>query len=417
MEVNAKERVRMTFNHQEPDRVPIFELTVTNPILSRILGRELVGTVSGEQKAASLRASIKGRDARRELINQNIAGMLEAYTKIGFDMIWIRPTEYLTPVFMALNDFIAPNSLFDAEIEEIEPNVFRISSPEWGFWSIEKYSRFSNSCLNIQDSIKSNGIHELERYIEYLENTSIEVEGNEPIQDGLDGLCLAVASDASIRGDLFICGNADVAFPTYQPFLDMFLLVMMDRPSLAQRYMEVTTRGTLELLKAQLKMGVDGVIGGTDICYNVGPLISPSSFRTFFAPYLKMIVDECHKYDVPYIKHLDGNVMPLMDILVDEIGIDGLHSIEPPAGMNIAKIKEKYGDRLTLLGNIDCAETLTGDSQEKVIEDVKYILKTASPGGGHVFASSNCIHNGVNYHSFLTMVESVKKYGVYPVSP
>ena len=413
--MNAKERVRAAFNHQEPDRVPIFELTVTNPILSRILGRKIVGTVSGEQKAAAIRVNMKGRDARRELIKENIAGMLEAYVKIGFDMIWIRPTEYLAPVFMALNDYIAPNYLFDTVTEEIEPNVFRILSPEWGFWSIEKYSPFSNSCLNIQDSIKTNGIKELERYVEYLEKAPMTVEGNEPIQDGLDGLRLAIEREASLLGGLFICGNADVAFPTFQPFLEMFLLVMMDRPALAHRYMEATTRGTLELLKAQLGMGVDGVIGGTDICYNVGPLISPNAFRKFVAPYLKMLVDECHKYNIPYIKHLDGNVKPLLKILVEEIGIDGLHSIEPPAGMNIAEIKAQYGDRLTLLGNIDCAETLTGDSRDKVVAEVYEIIQKASPGGGHIFASSNCIHSGVNYDSFITMIEIVKKFGVYPI--
>ena len=84
--------------------------------------------------------------------------------------------------------------------------------------------------------------------------------------------------------------------------------------------------------------------------------------------------------------------------------------------MNIAEVKSKYGDRLTLLGNLDCAGSITEDSQERVIEEVKDILRKASPGGGHVFTSSNCIHSGVNYRSFLTMVDSVKKYGVYPIS-
>ena len=129
-----------------------------------------------------------------------------------------------------------------------------------------------------------------------------------------------------------------------------------------------------------------------------------------------MYVDKCHQYDVPYIKHLDGNVMPLLDILVNEIGIDGLHSIEPPAGMDIAEVKSKYGDRLTLLGNIDCAGVLSRDSQEDVINEVKDILRKASPGGGHIFTSSNCIHSGVHFQSFLTMVDSLNKYGCYPIS-
>jgi len=413
--MTAKERVKKTFAHEEPDRVPFFELTVANPVLSEVLGRKIVGAITGESKAAALRANMEGKEVRRALIKENVEGMVEMFAKVGFDMIWIRPTEYLTPVGMALNDFIAPNYIFDVVIEEIDKDTFRISNKELGFWSIEKYSPIANSCPTINDSIKEGGIKELKRYIDILDKAKVSIDDNEYIKDGLEGLRIAIESEVSKRGDLFICGNADVAFPTYLPYIGMFLELMMDMPALVEKYMEVTTWGTLELLRAQLEMGVDGIIGGTDICYNKGPLISPSSFKKFVAPYLKIIVDECHKYGVPYIKHLDGNVEPILDILINDVGIDGLHSIEPAAGMDIGKIKRKYGKKITLLGNIDCAKTLTVGSREDIIREVRQIIKTASPGGGHVFASSNCIHSGVTIDAFWTMVESVKEYGKYPI--
>jgi len=133
------------------------------------------------------------------------------------------------------------------------------------------------------------------------------------------------------------------------------------------------------------------------------------------APHLKRIVEECHRCGVPFIKHLDGNTTVLLDSLVHEVGIDGLHSIEPPAGMDIGWVKRKYGKGITLLGNIDCANLLTFGSRQEVVEAVKNILREASPGGGHVFASSNSIHSGVSPQTFWTMVRAVREFGTYPI--
>ena len=38
--MNSKERMKMTFQHREPDRVPVTELYINSPEASDILGRE-----------------------------------------------------------------------------------------------------------------------------------------------------------------------------------------------------------------------------------------------------------------------------------------------------------------------------------------------------------------------------------------
>ncbi len=47
-----------------------------------------------------------------------------------------------------------------------------------------------------------------------------------------------------------------------------------------------------------------------------------------------------------------------------QAGVDGFQAIEPHAGMDIAQIKRDYGDRLTLIGNVDCSTVLV-DGPEK----------------------------------------------------
>jgi hypothetical protein len=414
--MNRKERVKTAFSHREPDRVPIFELTVANPVLETVLGRRIQGFGTGEAKAAGIRAAREGREARRALIRRNVDGMMELYERVGFDMFWFRPTEYLASVFMGLPDDITANCLFDVAIEEIEENTFRIECREHGFWSIEKYEEASDTCVTIKDSISEKGIKELRRYVSCLERAA----GNPPpecLEDGLESIRIAVSRQKARKAEgMFVLGAADVACPTFLPFLPLFLETMIDEPKLVERYMAATTEGVMTILRAQLNMGVDGILGAEDWCFGKAPLFSPEMFRRFLAPHLKRIAAECHRQGVPFIKHLDGNTTVLLDILVDEVGIDGLHSIEPAAGMDIGWVKGKYGDRVTLLGNIDCGRLLSFGTGAEVVAAVKSILRTASPNGGHVFSSSNSIHSGVSPQTFRTMLDAVHEFGAYPIS-
>jgi hypothetical protein len=414
--MNRRERVKTAFSHREPDRVPIFELTVANPVLETVLGRRIQGFGTGEAKAAGIRAGRQGREARRALIRKNVEGMMELYEKVGFDMFWFRPTEYLAAVFMGLPDDITTNCLFDVTIEETEPDTFRIESREHGFWSLEKYEQASDTCVTVRDSISEKGIEELRRYVAYLERAAGDPLP-ECLEDGLESIRIAVSRQAARKADgMFVLGAADVAFPTFLPYLPLFLETMIDEPRLVERYMEATTEGVMTILRAELDVGVDGILGAEDWCFGKAPLFSPEMFRRFLTPHLRRIAEECHRHGVPFIKHLDGNTTVLLDILVDEVGIDGLHSIEPAAGMDIGRVKRKYGDRVTLLGNIDCGRLLSFGTGAEVVAAVKNILRTASPGGGHVFSSSNSIHSGVSPQTFRTMLDAIGEFGTYPIS-
>jgi hypothetical protein len=412
--MTKKERVKTTMAHLEPDRVPLFELTVANPVLESVLGRRITGFGTGEAKAAGIRAAMSGRDRRQALIRESAEGMLELYEKVGFDIFWFRPTEFLATVFMGLPDDITANYVFDIEITETEGNIFRIENRDLGFWSIEKYEEESDTCVTVDDSIKQGGIGELRRYVEYLEK-GVGDPLPQPIEDGLQAVRIAVDRERLREDGMFVMGAADIACPTFQPYFPLFLQAMIDEPKLVERYMEATTEGVLPILRAQLAMGVDGILGAVDWCFGKAPLFSPDMFRRYMVPHLKRIVDECHLAGVPYVKHLDGRTTPHLDLLIEEIGIDGLHSIEPAAGMDIGWVKKRYGDRITILGNIDCGHLLTFGTKDEVVRRVKDIIRVASPGGGHVFSSSNSIHSGVSPDIFWAMIDAVKEFGIYPI--
>jgi uroporphyrinogen decarboxylase len=83
--------------------------------------------------------------------------------------------------------------------------------------------------------------------------------------------------------------------------------------------------------------------------------------------------------------------------------------------MDIGEVKAKYGDRLCILGNIDCTYLLPFGSEEEVAEAVKETIRVAAPGGGYIISSSNSIHPGCKPENYIAMVGAARDYGAYPI--
>ena len=410
--MNARERVGTTLRHQEPDRVPIFELAFGNPLASQVMGREIhIGRAGGDAYRDILLCNMEGRAARQRFIRQASADHVALFDALPYDMMMQIPLEYLQP---ALNQFGmgGTNDLYDAQIEEIAPNIWR-TSHEAGFWAIFRYFPETNMMGAIDDSINQGGIPEFRRYVEFLESQPLDM--NEYVEDALESIRIMMESEPVRSGRLYALGHVDIAFPIAFPYMSLFLHAMASEPQLIDRYMEVTTEGIIPVLRAQLDLGVDGICGANDWCYNKGPMMSPRMFRRFLAPHLKRIVDECHRHDVPFVKHLDGNTKLHLPILVDEVGIDAYHSIEPSAGMDIGWVKQEFGDRLTVIGNIDCGDVMVNGTPEMIREQVREIIRVASPGGGHIFATSNAMTDSTPLENMWAMFQAVEEFGQYPI--
>ena len=107
--------------------------------------------------------------------------------------------------------------------------------------------------------------------------------------------------------------------------------------------------------------------------------------------------------------------MPIIDMIIDT-GIHALHPIDPNARMDLGEVKKKYGHRVCLVGNVDCAYTLTWGTLEEVRDDVKRCVKQAARGGGYICMSSNSIHSAVKPENYVEMVKAIRNYGKYPIS-
>jgi uroporphyrinogen decarboxylase len=184
-------------------------------------------------------------------------------------------------------------------------------------------------------------------------------------------------------------------------------------PELVHGLARVTTDATIATVRGAAEAGADVLLMEGDLAANKAPIFSPAHFREYVKPYYAEIVAAAHDCGLPIVKHSDGNMWPLMEDLI-EVGFDGYNPVQPQC-MDIAEVKEKLGDRICLVGNIDCVEVLVSAGPDEVTAVVRETLRTAAPGGGYILASSNSIHAGVAAENYLAMVRAGLEYGAYPV--
>lgn len=210
---------------------------------------------------------------------------------------------------------------------------------------------------------------------------------------------------------IMIHGDATWGIPSGDQMTE-FAFRMVDDPEGMKTEAETMVNSSIEKAAALAEHGeLDGFALCADYCFNTGPFMSPSQFGEFVTPYLAKLIRGYRDLGFYTIKHTDGNIMPILDQLV-ETNPHALHSIDPQAGVDIAEVKRLYGDKVCLIGNVNCGALDTGTDQD-AIESARYALTHGMPGGGYIFSTSNCIYTGMKLSRYELMLDVWRKYGNY----
>ena len=219
------------------------------------------------------------------------------------------------------------------------------------------------------------------------------------------------------NGKLAINFHCRVAFmwSVFLMGMDNLLMAMATEPDFVHALFTKVADANIAVMRRGIRAGADTISLGDDYCANKGPLMSPAMFREFILPQLTRAVDAIHDEGAKCIKHCDGNTWPILDMMIDA-GVDCINPLEPVANMDVAEVKQKYGDRVCIMGNIDCAELLCNGTEEQVIAAVKKCIQDGAPNGGLIISSSNSIHAGVNPKNYAAMIKATHDFGSYPLT-
>jgi uroporphyrinogen decarboxylase len=157
------------------------------------------------------------------------------------------------------------------------------------------------------------------------------------------------------------------------------------------------------------RYGIQIVATTDDICSARGPLFSPKVYAEVIYPAFCEVIRGFRSLGLMVIKHCDGDVRPFIDRWIDA-GIHCLDPIDPHGNLDMKEIKDKYGDRICLKGNIDCTGCLVSGTPEDVTEEVRLCIEKGGKNG-LILSSSNTIHAGVKPENYRAMLNALRCYG------
>jgi uroporphyrinogen-III decarboxylase len=346
--------------HEEPDRVPLFEIAVSPLVLSKIFNKE----------PRECNAATAGWKAEYDL-----------YEKLGLDCCTV-----YTPMFSPKNNRRVDKDKIVDSWGRIFSTTTTAGTLSTGFYiggyltTPEKYEEFPKL-----DPLDPFGIEQFESASKAAGDRIFPVA--------------AVGSIWEVRGEALGWEN--------------ILRYMFTKPDFVRKVLEDSTKFLIELGKACIDLGAEVLLDFDDYAYTNGPMMSPRHFKEFIFPCLKRAAEEFHRKGAFLMVHSDGDIRLLMDMII-EAGVDMIQPLEPHANMKIGEVAEKWGDKICLVGNIDASHLLPYGTAQEVAREVKRAIRAAAPGGGYILGSGHQINDWCKPENFLAQIKTAKKFGKYP---
>jgi uroporphyrinogen decarboxylase len=219
--------------------------------------------------------------------------------------------------------------------------------------------------------------------------------------------------EANLPDDMCVIGSGGFAhFAEYLTWLmgyETLCYALYDQRDLVKAISErlfamydICIRRMLEFDRVKIVWGSD------DMGFKTGTLISPDDLREFVLPGHKRMAHLSHLAGRPYLLHSCGRLGAIMEDLIEDVGIDALHSFEDTIWTAV-DAKNRYGDRIAILGGID-VDFLCRASEEQVRLRVRETLARCMPGGGYCLGTGNSVANYIPLANYLAMLDEGRRF-------
>ena len=386
--MECRERVLTTLNLEEPDRVPTHIIALDANNVDKILGKPQMTDFDliEQMKRDNPDNWIAELNKLVESVETSIfSRMVEAAAQIGLDamQVGILPFKFIN----------------EHEMSDIFGRIWEVMNNEGNFFPFYKYGTLNS--LEKWEVLKKDLEETLtDKYCKMAKKFYRRINKKHK-----DKIFVFVTNDL-----------AGIFESVWQGMgIEHFSKQLHKNPSFIKEVYDVYADFNIALANTYMDVGMEVWIESGDLAYRSGPMMSPKKFNDLLLPAYKKLVDVIHERGQKIVLHTDGQITPLLDFTVS-CGFDGLHALEPTAGVDLALVKRKVGDKLCLLGNVDVSHVLTANGTKEDVEAwVKSAIKTAGPGGGYICSATN-IHPGVEPQNLKWMVEAAHKFGTYPIN-
>jgi uroporphyrinogen-III decarboxylase len=181
------------------------------------------------------------------------------------------------------------------------------------------------------------------------------------------------------------------------------MIDLVEKSEWAHKLLDLTTRLTIDWLKAQVK-ALGNQAEGIFILDDIVGFVNEEHYKEFCHPYLKRICDAFPK-DWVKLYHNDAEVQACLDHLPDA----GFNVLNWGKQTDIAEVKDRVGDRMCLMGNVNPLEVGVRGTPEEVREATLDVLEK---GGdcGMILSVGGGTSPGMPKRNILAMLEALNEF-------
>lgn len=385
--MNSRERIKTTFNHVEPDKIPI--------------------DLGGDQSSIHIKAykklleflEIEDKDIRyADFVEQNVVPCEELLQRFEVDTRYIRPLnsmlkENFTPIqegkYVGIYDQfgIFYGNFAYKDIDEIlyyDPVIHPLAD----FETVKEIKNYE--WPNGRDKMPFKGLRELAKKLHEETNYALV---SPPVGCIFENCSFLFGFSKVMKYSL---KKPELIIAAMEELLDYWIDHNVTYLGEVGEYLDVAC------------------ING-DLAEQHGPIISVKLYEKMVKPLEKKLSQKIHELaNVKINYHSCGATSKFLPHFAD-IGYDAFNPVQISArDMEPCSLKKRFGNIITFWGGAcNTQQTLPFGTPEQVRAEVKYNLNCFKPGGGYIAANIHNITAEVPPENIVAMFDAIKEFRHY----
>ncbi len=140
-----------------------------------------------------------------------------------------------------------------------------------------------------------------------------------------------------------------------------------------------------------------------DFATQNGLMISPETWREFYKPWDKKIIEIAKKYNLLVSFHVCGSCIEIIPDLI-EMGVDILDPVQVSAkNMELSNLKKLFGKDICFHGGLDAQRLIPRGNPEQIKKEVKKAKELFSGSGGIILGPSHYITADTSIENILAI--------------
>jgi len=181
-------------------------------------------------------------------------------------------------------------------------------------------------------------------------------------------------------------------------------------PDELHKGLSIITDTQCDMIDAQVSLGTEILF--VSITRASKDLFTDKQYEEFGVPYDLKVLRHSKIYTMT---HVCGNY-PMLDTIIERYPVSAINWWDRGTRYSLKDIKEKYGDKVVLMGGLDQTRTLIMGTPKDVENEARDAIEQAAINGGFIL-SGGCELSAITPpENIIAAVETAKKYGRYPIN-